>query len=959
MQTCCTREQLRQYLEGWADETQSEEIESHLSQCSDCEKSVVSVEAEIRNGIGVSGKAESASQPAQWLDETIQAIKTFPNAVSNHANEPLLQGDFGNYEILERIGRGGMAEVYRARHKRLNRDVALKLTRVPECHLEESLQRIEREMRVIGHLRHRAIVNALDAGEHEGVQFLVTEFIDGLDVSKIARSVEIMPSAEACAIVRFAALGMEHAHEAGIVHRDVKPSNLMLDRNGEVKILDFGLAQTNGWTGISAEVTTVGQLLGTLDYMSPEQAERADLADNRSDVYSLGATLFRLLSGRAPYASSPHQSALEKLRLLANTQPPRLRTLRPDLPEELASLVDAAIERDPQRRPASAALFAEALAPFCEGADLKRLVESALEVDSDCNSARQPYRELKNVEIVSAAKATTNESRQPPARRWPWLIGFAALFGALWLGVVIVLETQKGTVVIESDSADVHIQLVSGDDVRQEIELVPGENSTRVYAGEYEIRIGDGSDRYTIENGKFTLRRGERVVAQVSVDSEAKKAQLELQQSAESEWIPTNSTSRTLEAYVVEGDVNLANRIVQTMLSSEDDVRVEVDPNTNKLIVYGTELVHHRVADTLKAIAEPSAKVSELNIDYNELREATGEDSDSSVDKSIGKYNVLDRFYHSLDLSNFDHTESIKNGVSCIACHEPSKENGLDLEKHDFIDFDHAFVMKEASCVACHMPGNNRNQKGKNLIVEELAPKILDGTSWIEVGFGKEQIDALALELDDQGLIEILEGIDTRLQTIAANEPLLTKIRNEWNDQWQSNSIKEADDDREPQRFYLRVFWGRNQDIQVVIGGCVHKTKSAVVNLLDAYACLARSKPKLAAKFPVSGVGAVLSKAQISIQELYKQHLKAQSFRSVRNIGQPKREKGTFTLTLSDPPSSSLVFNFSNEGPPNAFPKAVYEIESGSVVDLYPSILCMRIFALKGITFTHDGKCIE
>ncbi len=148
------------------------------------------------------------------------------------------------------------------------------------------------------------------------------------------------------------------------MHRDVKPSNVMLGKSGEVKILDFGLAQVSLWDEASAELTTVGQLMGTLDYMSPEQAERADSVDYRADLYSLGATLFRLLSGRAPLAASPDLSPLAKLRLLGSHEPPRMDTLRPDVPQELVQLMSSLLARDPTQRPASAAHVAESLEGF-------------------------------------------------------------------------------------------------------------------------------------------------------------------------------------------------------------------------------------------------------------------------------------------------------------------------------------------------------------------------------------------------------------------------------------------------------------------------------------------------------------------------------------------------------------------------------------------------------------------
>ena len=154
----------------------------------------------------------------------------------------------------------------------------------------------------------------------------------------------------------------------------------MLSKTGETKILDFGLARIGPWEGESAELTTVGQLMGTLDYMAPEQAERADAVDYRADLYSLGATLFRLLCGRAPLAASPDISPLAKLRLMATDEPPSLDTLRPDAPAELVALVSRMLSRDPADRPASADHVAEELGRFTAGNELVKLSAKAIEL---------------------------------------------------------------------------------------------------------------------------------------------------------------------------------------------------------------------------------------------------------------------------------------------------------------------------------------------------------------------------------------------------------------------------------------------------------------------------------------------------------------------------------------------------------------------------------------------------
>lgn len=564
-QNCPDRKQLKQYSEGWTDEATAQRLEQHRAECSHCEQTLAELDSELDTEVvrpssnitpsqETSDSCELPSQIRQTVAE-IREWKLMPVPISHAEQESTATGDtlpglgdFGNYQLLELIGRGGMAEVYRAMHKRLQKEVAVKLIRVPRRFLAESLGRIDREMQAMGRLNHPAIVRAMDAGECRGVPYLATEFIDGLDVGRIAKTLGPLDIAEASAMIHAAALGLDYAHAQGIIHRDIKPSNLMLDSQGQIRILDFGLVHLDDWSGPRTELTTVGQLLGTLDYMAPEQAERPDAVSHHSEVYALGATLFKLLCGRAPYAASPQQSPLEKLRLLASQRAPHVATLRPDLPNDLAQLVDQTLEREPSARPASAAHFAERVKPFCQGADLIGLLERAKQTEEkpDFDSAKgvlddhwptlsggQPMRE-ENLRQNRNERQPHNSSQKttvPVAsnhgsrgRRFGWLLAAAALPFLIWAGIIIVLETQKGQVVIETDVPNLQVELVADGKVRQEIELVPGENSTRVYAGEYEIRIGDGADRYVLEQNTFVLKRGDKVVAKISVNQDEKRA---------------------------------------------------------------------------------------------------------------------------------------------------------------------------------------------------------------------------------------------------------------------------------------------------------------------------------------------------------------------------------------------------------------------------------------------------
>ncbi len=303
------------------------------------------------------------------------------------------------------------------------------------------------------------------------------------------------------------------------VHRDVKPSNMMLDEAGRIRILDFGLAQLSVWDEASVDLTTVGQLMGTLDYMAPEQAELSGGVDYRADLYAMGATLFRLLCGRPPLAAAPNQSPLEKLRMLANHQPPKLDTLCPEAPAALVALVGSMLARSPQDRPASAAHVAEQLAEFAESADLVSLLKRAKV--KEALSPEPIASERNHRDFVPAMArvpvAVADSIGRRSIRRWIIAaIGFPLLLIA---GVFIKLEMEKGQLVIESEVANVKVQIIHDGKPVSALSINQGTTATRLRADKYEIVIDGPSDGLTIDNNQFTLQNGATVVARIRVDA--------------------------------------------------------------------------------------------------------------------------------------------------------------------------------------------------------------------------------------------------------------------------------------------------------------------------------------------------------------------------------------------------------------------------------------------------------
>jgi serine/threonine protein kinase len=359
------------------------------------------------------------------------------------AAERSLLGKLGDYELLGELGRGGMGAVYKARHTTMDRVVAVKLLPADKLTDASRIARFKREMKATAGIDHPNVVRAFDAREIDGTHLLVMEYVDGITLHEVIHRLGPLPVADACEIVRQTALGLQAAHEEGLVHRDVKPANLMLTRRGQVKLLDLGLARFHAPQSEDLAVTAIGMALGTPDFMAPEQITDGASVDIRADIYGLGCTLFMLLAGRPPFCGKQYGTAFEKLSGHLHESVPPVARFRSGLPEGLNELVGTMTAKEPGDRHAQPADVVAELERFCRGSNLVGLLESA-----EKGSAADTVANVSDVRLATnrgQTKPRAETKRNAPhvakpmssaKNRWWWLIAVIAIsIPAVWLSV--------------------------------------------------------------------------------------------------------------------------------------------------------------------------------------------------------------------------------------------------------------------------------------------------------------------------------------------------------------------------------------------------------------------------------------------------------------------------------------------------------------------------------------------
>jgi serine/threonine protein kinase len=459
---------------------------------------------------------------------------------------------FGEYVVLERLGRGGMGEVLKAEHRRMQRRVALKVISGSAMKDADAVRRFQREVHAAARLIHPNIVTAFDANELEGVHFLVMEYVDGRDLAQVIHDQGPLPVATAVDYVLQAARGLAYAHGKGIVHRDIKPGNLLVDREGTVKILDMGLARIDLGPGGSMELTNTGQVMGTVDYMAPEQAEDTHSADARADIYSLGCTLYRLLSGEPLYGG---ESVVKKLLAHRGAPIPPLAAVCPAAPAALDAVFRKMVAKRPEERQQSMAKVVAELENVLRGLTVAEPTVGSTEVTTDLKlseffaaigprsgkSGPTATAEKRSTKVASGNDVTQDFAKGDTTTRgltglgsaapdrhgignrgqgtgnktvgWrlarklvpPYVIAIAAALGGLALaaaGIVVFLPTSDGTIRVEINDPSIEVT-VSGSGYKikgktEEIHVKPGEHTLHVKTGELEF-----------DTSKFVLGKGD------------------------------------------------------------------------------------------------------------------------------------------------------------------------------------------------------------------------------------------------------------------------------------------------------------------------------------------------------------------------------------------------------------------------------------------------------------------
>ena len=479
--------------------------------------------------------------PANAEDLAAELVKS--KKLTPYQTHRLKEGDvkglvIDQYTVVDKIGQGGMGQVLKAHHRRMQRYVALKIISEKLLDSPQALVRFEQETRAAAQLSHPNIVAAYDAAEKDGMHYLVLEYVDGQDLSQIVHRKGPLRVALAIDYIIQTAEGLAYAHRKGIVHRDVKPANLLVDSSGVIKILDMGLAFMSSPAGAIDEttdhrLTQQGQVMGTTAYMAPEQAVDVRNADARSDIYSLGCTLYELLIGSPPYKGDTMMAVIVAHR---EDPIPSLCSQRVEVPAWVQQVFAKMVAKKPDERYAS---MSEVIAALREGS-LEGASKPPVTSASPPPAAPPPSRSATGTASpalessggiaiateeapafnpdtlnVVAAKHDTVVSRHLTKKKSRSAEGVIALVTVLGIGllgalgagaaaIMLSLRTPQGTLIVESDDPDVQVSVKQGGKV---VEIIDAGDDwkIRLSEGEYDLAVTGGNDKFQLDKNTLVV----------------------------------------------------------------------------------------------------------------------------------------------------------------------------------------------------------------------------------------------------------------------------------------------------------------------------------------------------------------------------------------------------------------------------------------------------------------------
>jgi serine/threonine protein kinase len=517
-QQLCDDDKLIAVLNDGDQTAEHQDVIEHIEQCPRCQQRFDELAAGAQDWTKVRQAllnddpcSENRVGSAKWdyslrNEGTVAWTESMASQLLSPASHPELLGRLGRYDVERLIGSGGMGVVFKAHDSELNRPVAIKILAPYLSSSGPARKRFAREARAAAAVVHEQVVPIYNVETEREIPFLVMHYIAGESLqSRIDREGAL----ELCEILRIGmqvASGLSAAHQQGLVHRDIKPSNILMEQGVErALITDFGLARAAD----DASLTRTGFHPGTPQYMSPEQAA-VEQVDARSDLFSLGSVLYTMCTGRPPFRA---ETSLGVLRCITDVEPRPIREINPNIPEWLSSLVARLMSKSPEDR------FANAL----EVADL---------LGQCLAHVQQPAGMPLPVAVATTAPI---RDRRPPIGKFIAAAAFA--MALVFAGVFIVLESNKGTLTIQTEADDIRVRITQGDEVIDELNVTKSGQSVRVAAGQYKVEILGKTDELTVENEQVTLHRsGNELVRIIRKAVYPSEHQTTLKQLSADEW---------------------------------------------------------------------------------------------------------------------------------------------------------------------------------------------------------------------------------------------------------------------------------------------------------------------------------------------------------------------------------------------------------------------------------------